>query len=297
MHLRSYLFRKVTIIGIGLIGGSLGKAIRKNHLAREVVGVAQRQATLTTAIKNQAIDHGYLDVKKAVINADLVVLATPVSIITGILSMIGPHLKRNCIITDVGSSKQSIVHAAQQYLSPSVFFVGSHPLAGSEKRGVQYAQEELFKNSLCIMTPTESTHRMARERVKLLWTKLGCQVKFLSPEEHDRILAYISHLPHVVAYALMETIPPEHLTYAAQGLKDSTRIASSSPSMWTDICLGNAKNLIRTLDDLVKNLSAIRKAIIASNPRELTEHFQAGKQKRDTIAGNAATPENNSDHD
>ncbi len=297
MHLRSYLFRKVTIIGIGLIGGSLGKAIKKHKLAREVIGVAQQQSTLTLAIKNQVIDHGYLDVKKAVVNADLVVLATPVSIITGILSMIGPHLRRNCIVTDVGSSKLSIVHAAQQHLPSASFFVGSHPLAGSEKRGVQHAQEDLFNGSVCIMTPTEETHRVARDRVKLLWTKLGCQVKLLSPEEHDKILAYISHLPHLMAYALMEAIPSEYLPYAAQGLKDTTRIASSSPQMWTDICMGNSKNLIRALDELVKNLSALRKAVSSHNQRELTEHFQAAKQKRDGISDNAAQPENGSNND
>ena len=284
MPIGSRLFRKVTIIGVGLMGGSLGKAIKKQGLAKEVVGLSQKQTTLSTAVKMQAIDHGCHDIRKAVHNADLVVLATPVSIITGTLSMIGPYLKRGCIVTDVGSSKVSIVRTAQQFLPNHVSFVGSHPLTGSEKKGVQFADEKLFEGALCIMTPTDQVNRSVTHRIKTLWARLGCRIKFLSPEEHDRIMAYISHLPHVLSFALMNIIPAELLEYTAQGLKDTTRIASSSPQMWSDICQGNADNIVNVLDELVKDLAGIRRAIVTNETKILLDEFQKAKDKRDRIS-------------
>ena len=283
MPLRKRLFNKVTIIGVGLIGGSLGMAIKKKSLAREVVGLSQRHATLVTALKNEAIDHGYHDVRKAVTNADLVILATPVSIVIGMISLIAPYLKRNCIVTDVGSSKTHIVEAAQKQLKNASCFVGSHPLVGSEKKGVQFAEADLFQGALCMMTPTDSTSRMARDRIKRLWTALGSHIKFISPMEHDRILAFISHLPHVVAYALMEAVPADTLEFAAKGFKDTTRIASSTPQMWSDICVSNPKNIIKGIDEVVKYLSGIRKAIGSKNTTELMNHFKSAKAKRDKI--------------
>jgi len=277
------MFRKVTVIGVGLIGGSFAMAIKKHRLAREVVGVSQRQTTLQTALKMKVIDQGYQDVKKAVSNADLVVLSTPVSIIMGMLSLIGPHLKRNCIVTDVGSAKMAIVNAAAEHLPAPAMFVGSHPMSGSEKRGVQNAFPELFENSMCIMTPTKSSNRSATDRIKKLWTKLGAKVKIMSPEEHDKALAYVSHLPHLLAYSLMGTIPNEYLPYTAKGFKDTTRIASSSPQMWNDICMGNSRNILNSLDAMVQNLSSLRKAIVMNDARALTNQFKTAKTKRDKI--------------
>lgn len=283
MALRIPLFKKITIVGVGLIGGSLGLAIKKNRLAREVVGFSQRHSSLTIALKSQAVDQAYQDVKKAVHNADFVILATPVSIIPGMLNIIGPHLKRNCIVTDVGSTKVSIVNAAQECLPRHVSFVGSHPLAGSEKRGVQNATADLFERSVCIMTPTEKTNRGVRERVKKFWIKVGATIKLLSPEEHDKILGYVSHLPHVLTYALMEAIPSQYLEYGAQGLKDTTRIASSPPQIWSDICLGNSRNVIRGIDEVVKSLGVIRNALSVQDQKILLERFKIAKNKRDQL--------------
>ncbi len=279
------MFRKVTIIGVGLIGGSIGLAIKKHKLAREVVGLSQKQSSLMTALKSQAIDHAYQDVRKAVSYADFVILATPVSIIKGMLSTIGPFLKKHCIVTDVGSTKSAIVATAHNKLKGLAHFVGSHPLAGSEKTGVQYANAELFQNSLCIMTPTDKTNRTARERVKYFWTRIGSHVKFLSPEEHDRALGFISHLPHLLAYGLIDIVPKEYLEYAAGGLKDTTRIASSSAQMWSDICLSNSKNIIAALDLLVKKLSSFRRLITVNDHKLLLEQFKTAKFKRDEIGG------------
>lgn len=283
ISMRSFIFRKVTIIGVGLIGGSLALAIKKHKLAREVVGLSQKQSTLDWAMKNHVIDQAYQDPKKAVNNADLVVLATPVNVITGMMSLIGPHIKRSCVVTDVGSSKTTIVQAAQTSLPNPSLFVGSHPLAGSEKRGVEFANADLFVNSLCLMTPTQQTSRGALVRVKNLWAAVGCRVKQLPSDEHDRAMAYVSHLPHVLAYSLMEIIPPEYSEYAAQGLRDTTRIASSSPTMWQEICLANAKNIIQSLDQAVTVLSALRKAMATGDQKVLLDHFTNGKSKRDKL--------------
>lgn len=283
MAFNNFLFNRVTIVGVGLIGGSIGMAVKKNRLARQVIGFSQRHTSLVTATKNGAIDIASHDIKRAVSGADLVVLSTPVSTILNFLPEIAPHLKRGCIVTDVGSTKAEIVEVAERNLA-NCFFVGSHPLAGSEKRGATYASAELFENSLCIVTATEKTNQRAKDKIQAFWTKLGSTVKVLSPAEHDQILAYISHLPHVLAYSLIATIPTEHLAYAAQGLKDTTRIASSSPQMWNDICVANTKPLLKSLDEFVKNLAFLRKAIVSVNEKEIIEYFQKAKEKRDGIS-------------
>lgn len=284
VNLRPYLFRRIAIVGVGLIGGSLAKAIKKYRLAKEVVGCSQGSESLSAALKAGIIDQGYQDVTKAVTNADLVILAAPVGTITGMLSLIGPHLRRGCVVTDVGSSKAAIVTAAHKNLPSHVFFVGSHPLAGSEKTGVANASAELFEQATCIMTPIEATHRMAKDRVKLFWTKIGANVKFMTPEEHDSTLGYVSHLPHMVAFALIEAVPSEVLAYAASGLKDTTRIAGSSPQMWGDIGLSNKRNIIRALDEVTKNLSIIRKAIYTDDQKTLLNLLKNAKTKRESLS-------------
>jgi len=258
-------------------------AIKKNDLAREVVGLSYQKVSLETAIKNKAIDVGFTDVQKAVRNADLVILATPVDSIIKLLSAINPYLKRGCVVTDVGSAKMEIIEAAGKKLSSPNLFVGSHPLAGSEKVGSDNARADLFENSLCIMTPKKETHRTAKEKVKHLWTSMGANVKCLKPEEHDEILSYISHLPHLAAYGLMETVPKKFFEYAAQGLKDTTRIAGSSPQMWNDICMSNSKYVLKALDEMVKNFSHLRQAIINHDQKALMQYFTQAKEKRDTI--------------
>lgn len=282
---RQFLFRKVTIIGVGLIGGSLGKALKKHKLAKEIVGVSRRKEALVEAVKSHSIDHGTHDVKKAVINADFVILATPVNVVSSMFEMIAPHVKRGCVVTDVGSTKVSIIGAAQKKLSNSAMFVGSHPLAGSEKRGVENAVDSLFEKSTVIMTPIKETNRGAVDKVKKMWEKIGATVKTMSPEEHDRVLGYISHLPHVLAYALIGIVPDTCLPFAASGLKDTTRIAASSPEVWNDIFIANSKNVIRSIDECVSNLSHLRKAISESDEKILKNELRKAKIKRDKING------------
>lgn len=276
------MFRQVTIVGVGLIGGSLGMAIKQHHLAREVYGLSHRHTSLVYAMKHRAIDRAFHDVRKAVSDADLVIMATPVNTIMALLPMVAKYVKRGCIITDVGSTKTAIVEAGEK-LFQNAFFVGSHPMAGSEKRGAVHATADLFDRSLCLVTPTERTNKPAEEKVKVFWQKLGAQIKTISPQEHDRILSYISHLPHVVAYALMGIIPDECLPMAAQGLKDTTRIAASSPNMWNDICMTNSRLVIKALDEIVKALSSYRKLIVLKDEQNLIEHFKKAKIKRDSL--------------
>ncbi|MEW5894378.1 MAG: prephenate dehydrogenase/arogenate dehydrogenase family protein [Candidatus Omnitrophota bacterium] len=279
-----FLFKKVAIIGVGLIGGSLGKALKKHKMVKEICGVSRRKEALIEGVKDQAIDYGTQDIQKAVVNADLVVLATPVNVLASMFESIAPFVRRGCIVTDVGSTKVSIVNTAHEALQTPSMFVGSHPLAGSEKRGVEYASAELFEGSTCIMTPVAETHRAAVDRVRRMWTGIGAQVKIMSPGEHDEILAYISHLPHIIAYNLISSIPENHLALAAQGLKDTTRVASSSPEVWSEICLANSRNIIKVLDEFVGNLSLLRKAVSEGDEKALIAELTKAKTKRDKIA-------------
>jgi prephenate dehydrogenase len=284
MLLRPYLFKRITIVGVGLMGGSLGMAIKKHHLAREVIGLSHRQAALDEAVKIGAIDTPCLDVKKAISNADLVVLATPVDSIIKLFSTINPYLKRGCLVTDVGSSKVKIVEDAEKMLSVPSMFIGSHPLAGSEKKGVANAKDDLFEGSICVLTPTEKTNQVARQKVKLFWTKLGTEVKVLSPEEHDKALAYVSHLPHLIAYGLISAVPIEFFEFASQGLKDTSRVAGSSPKMWSDICFSNSKNILNALDQSVEYLAQFRRAIVSHDQKSLLQLFTQAQEKRNKLS-------------
>jgi len=278
------LFRKVAIIGVGLIGGSMGMAIKKERLAREIVGYSRSHSSVTQALKNGAIDEAAHDIRKALDGADLVIIATPVKTIVQILSTISHSLKRGCIVMDVGSTKSTIVQAAHKELPPYAFFVGCHPLTGSEKRGAVHAHAELFHDSICVLTPTDKTNNPSKERVRTLWTRIGAAVKLISPADHDKYLAYISHVPHLVAYALMAALPEDGLSLATPGLKDTTRIAASDPELWADICMTNSRNILQALDDVIKYLSSYRKSIVSQDSNNLVENFKKSKTRRDAIS-------------
>lgn len=280
---RRFLFDKVTIVGVGLIGGSIGMAIRKHKLAKKVVGLSQRQASLVKGQKMGAIDEGWTDVAQAVRGADLVIMATPVEWIVKVLEQINPHVRRHCIITDVGSTKVEVIAKAQNVLSNPSNFVGAHPLAGSEKKGVEFASADLFQNALCILTPVKNTNPAAKDKIKILWSKIGGRVKQMSPEEHDEILGFVSHMPHLVAYSMVESIPEQFLSYAAGGLRDTTRIAASDPELWKDICLTNSRYVIKSIDGVVKILSQIRKAIVERDDKALVDHFTKARAKRESF--------------
>lgn len=277
------LFNKVAIVGVGLIGGSLGMAIKKRRLAKEVVGLARRKAAITDAIRQKAIDKGFLDAGPAIKNADLVVLATPVKTIIDIIPRIKKYLKPGGVVTDVGGCKEKIVNHLEKKLPKGISFVGSHPLAGSEKKGVSFAQSEIFRDSLCVITPTKKTSPVAIKRIRALWNSLGAKVMILNPRTHDKILASISHFPHVLAFNLIQSIPAGYLKFSARGLKDITRIASSDPFLWKDIILMNDRNILKAIDDFQARLTSFKKLIVKKDGRALLNLLKEAKLKRDSL--------------
>jgi prephenate dehydrogenase len=278
-----HMFRRAVILGTGMLGGSVALALKKHGLATIVVGASRQESSLKIAKDMKAIDEGTTDIHKAIQGADLVVLAAPVTVILENIGDISKHLRRGCIVTDVGSTKLAIVEAAEKHFPPHVMFVGSHPMAGSEKSGIAEARADLFKDAECIMTPTAKTNRMARDKIKQVWTVMGAKVKFMEPAVHDEVMAYVSHLPHMMAFALARSISEDHFQHGASSLKDTTRIAGSSPQMWADICSSNYRNVIKAIDESVKSLSDIRKAVVDRDETALIQLFNQAKAKREIL--------------
>ncbi|MDD2927428.1 MAG: prephenate dehydrogenase/arogenate dehydrogenase family protein [Candidatus Omnitrophica bacterium] len=273
------LFNKVAVIGTGLIGGSLALVIKKEKLAKEIVGVARHQASLDLALKSKAIDRGALSFN-IIKGADLLILAAPVDTIISLREEILKYVNNDCIVTDVGSTKEKIVSfLGKDFLN----YVGSHPLAGSEKRGVIYAQAGIFKGTLCILTPTLKTPGTAMKKIKALWQKAGARVICLSPKEHDRVLSFTSHLPHAVAFSLIDSIPDASLKFSASGLKDTTRIAASDALLWQGIFLTNRKNILKAIADFEKKLLKIKSAISKNNKKELRAILARAQKKRNSL--------------
>ena len=283
MFQRKQLFRRVAIVGVGFMGASLGLAMKKKGLVKEVVGIGRHETSLRAATDVGAIDESTMDLKKGINGADLIILATPVNGILDVLEILGKEFRRNVIVTDIGSTKSLIVDRAEKVLHHSVLFVGSHPLVGSEKKGPAHANAALYEGGVCVMTPTDKTNRLAKEKIKQFWSQLGCNVKMMGPQEHDESLAFISHLPHLTAFAIMKALPDNCAELATQGLKDSTRIAASDPELWKDIALTNHKHVLKSLDETVKVLAAMRKAIVTRDHEGLTEIFKQAKVKRERL--------------
>jgi len=283
MKKNNFIFNQVTIIGVGLIGGSLGLAIKKKRLARQVIGFSRRQKTISQALKLKAIDKGTLDLNKAIKGSDLIVLATPAETIIKLAKLIAKIVKEDCIVTDVGSCKAKIIASLEKNFPKNIKFIGGHPLAGSEKKGVVFACPDMFVKSLCILTPTKKTDLLAFKKIKTLWQRLGADIKILSPLEHDKILAFVSHLPHFISFSLIQSVPDKFLKFAPQGLKDMTRIASSDPIIWRDIFSENKKQLLSSIDKFETTLKKIRKLIRSSNGAKLVKVLADIKNKRDNL--------------
>jgi len=279
-------FNKITIIGVGLIGGSIGLAIKKRKLAKEVVGVFRRASTLRRALKCKAIDRGTQDISDGVKGADLVIIATPVSMIPAIASEVIKIAKRGCIITDAGSTKGWIVGKIEKMVSrrSDIYFVGSHPMAGSEKAGVEAATPELLKSAACIVTKTPRTPPGALRVVTGLWKALGARVSVMSPSEHDRSVSFISHLPHMMAFGLAGSVGLADLKYAAEGFRDTTRVASSDPKLWADIFLTNRIEIIASSRAFEMNLKRILTALRKGDRPSMISLLANAKVKRDKLS-------------
>jgi len=273
------LFDKVAIVGIGLIGGSLGLAIKRNRLAGQVIGVSRSRKTLARARRNCVIDRGSQDM--AVIrDADLVILAAPVHVILNRAREIARVIKDGCIVTDVGSTKEEIVKKLDTVFDN---YIGSHPLAGSEKSGVAHADPGLFRDSLCIVTPTKNTSSRALKKIKNLWRRLGARTLPLSPEQHDRALAFVSHLPHLTAFSLISSVPAQYFPFAAGGLKDTTRIAASDSTLWKDIFLSNRKNILQAIANYEHCLSLLKSALKKQNRNGLNALLEQARKRRASL--------------
>lgn len=277
-------FKRVTIIGVGLIGGSIGLAIKRHKCARQVIGVFRHKATLKKALKARAIDKGVMDIRSGVKDADLVIIATPVHFIPAVVKEVARSAKPGAIVTDAGSTKEWIVGTVDAMLRSrkDISFVGSHPMAGSEHAGVEFAKSDLFEGSACIVTKTSKTDRGAIKRIVDFWESIGGRVTVMSPAEHDRTVSLISHLPHVVAFSLAGAVPLDQTRYAAEGFKDTTRVASSDPDLWADIFLTNPKAILSAGRMFNKTYSDLLKAISKNDRRRTVAILKKAKTKRDT---------------
>lgn len=273
------MFKKVAIVGTGLIGGSLGLAIKKKRIAAEVVGVSRRMSSILLAKKMGAIDAGSTDFS-IIRGSDLVILSIPVHVILDSAQKLSRFCAEGAIVTDVGSAKEEIVLKLEKFF-PN--FLGSHPLAGSEKRGVAHADGGIFRGSLCILTPTKKTASAVLKRIKALWKVLGARIAELSPKAHDRILSLTSHLPHVAAFSLIESVPQEFFKFSAGGLRDTTRIAGSDALLWADIFLSNRGNIISAISALEKNIRGIKSALSTKDRGALERILKKAKEKREKL--------------
>jgi prephenate dehydrogenase len=277
------MFNRITIIGLGLIGGSLGLAIKQRRLAKEVVGVSRRKTTIRRAGYLGVVDTATSDLKKGVEGSGLVILTVPVLTIIDIAKEISPYLEKGAILTDAGSTKKDVTRKIEPFLPSSVKFVGSHPLTGSEKSGVNFACKNLFKGAYCILTRTNRTDVRALRRLKEFWHALGMKVEIMSPQMHDRVLSGLSHLPHAAAVALTNTADRKYLYLAAGGFRDTTRIASGEPELWKDIFATNRMNITKDIRRLKKELSKIESALKKNNGKELLRLLEKAKVIRDSM--------------
>ena len=290
---------KVSIIGVGLIGGSFGLALKKKSLVRQVIGIGRHIHKLKKAKRLGAIDSYTTDFGRGVKDSDIVMIATPVSKIPLIVKRILPHLKDGCVITDVGSTKEWVVKEVQEILTkfsargrrPRASFIGGHPMAGSEKEGVRNARADIFSGTTCVLTPVNGSSRKALKVVADLWRGIRARILLLEPEEHDYLVAYTSHLPHVLATSLANLMgevhkkDPRASRITAGSLSDMTRIAASNPEMWIDICLSNSKAVSESINVMVKYLKKFKRSIEKRNKKEVGNIFQKGKLARRKLIG------------
>jgi prephenate dehydrogenase len=281
--------RAVAIVGVGLIGGSIGLALRARKLADRVIGTGSRAETLETALRLGAITEIAPDAKNAAAQADLVVVCAPVGHIVEQVRTLAPHCRAGTLITDAGSTKAEIVRqldnaaAADKAWKRDVPYIGSHPLAGNEKKGAAHASPELFAGRTVIITPTAAAAKDDCRRLTEFWTSLGAAVIEMPPDEHDRALAATSHLPHLAAAAIAGLTPERYVTLTAGGWQDLTRIAAGDPSLWRQIMLSNRANLLAALDEYITRLTEWRAALEAQDAVKLEKLLTEAKRIRDAV--------------
>ncbi|PCI44740.1 MAG: prephenate dehydrogenase [Proteobacteria bacterium] len=275
--------KHLVVIGIGLIGGSVALALRRAGCVGRITGVGRSVENLEEAVRLGVIDDFSHDIATAVADADMVLLAVPVAACDQVFAALAKSLPDKAVVTDAGSTKQSVMASAEKYLRDASRFVPAHPIAGTEYSGAAAAFAELFDDKKCILTPNEKTDVKALARVQSMWEAVGSRVKIMSAAEHDDVLAAVSHLPHLAAFAIVNAVGKGDAAFrfAAGGFRDFTRIASSSPEMWRDIALCNQSAIVDKIDALQEELSALRDALKAHDGDALLDKFTSAKQARD----------------
>jgi prephenate dehydrogenase len=279
-----------------LLGGSLGLAIRKRRLAKHTAGYVRRAASVVECRKYRAVDIATRDLRMAVDDADLIVLCTPLAQMRPLVKQMLPAVKRGAIVTDVGSVKASVVRELESLVHKAgAHFIGSHPMAGSEKTGVAAARADLFVNAVCVVTPTGKSNRAAVRKVEAFWKSVGARVLSLSPSAHDTLVSRSSHLPHVVAATLASVVldprhPKQQAELCANGFRDTTRIASGSPEMWRDIALANRAEVRKALDHFMRELRRVQIVLRRGQAGGISKLFEIAKARRDRWRARCVSP-------
>jgi prephenate dehydrogenase len=282
-------FNRVTIIGVGLIGASFALALKKNGLCNEIIGYGRREENLQTAKAKTIIDSFELEPAEACKGSELILFATPVGSFIDIAKKIRISLSKGAIITDVGSVKGKLVRDMEALMPEGTFFVGGHPITGSNHSGINTAAADIFKGAKCIITPTENTDKDALGKVVTIWKNIGSDVKIINPDEHDKIYALVSHLPHLIAYIIVNTVADingSYLNFSGQGFMDTTRIASSSPELWRDICILNKDNLLESIEFFKNNLDRLSQYLRVYDSESLEKDFKKARTLREGIGKN-----------
>lgn len=281
------MFSQISILGVGLLGASLAMAVRKHCCASTINVWARKKTTLDRCAEEVWCDQVFEDVQESVRGSNLIIICTPVDSISGLMADISSHLNEGAIVTDVGSVKENICTSSQEIFKNSKgVFIGAHPMAGSEKSGLENAQCNLFEGKTCVVTPDEFTCLDALEKLKDFWRKLNMDVHEFSASEHDRAVAYFSHLPHIISSALSESLlaqPIKWRNVSGNGLKDTTRIAAGDPRLWEQICMMNSENLVLAIENTEKSLAKVKKSIQSKNNEDLFSFLKDGSKFRKSI--------------
>ncbi len=300
--MNNFLIKKIAIIGVGLIGGSLALALKKAGQIQTVCGWDTNSDNLRLAVELGVVDDAAADIAQAVADADVVMLAVPVGNMLQVAQMVIPNMQPEAILTDAGSVKESVVTAIEPLaISSGVSFVAGHPISGTERSGAGAAFAELYCGKRCILTPTDKTDTAAVAVIEAMWQAAGSEVVYMDVVKHDRILAAISHLPHMIAYSLVNSVssydryPENILEYSAGGFRDFTRIASSDPIMWRDIALNNRDSLVEMITQFEQFLTELKQDIIGGDGDRLHEFFHRSKISRDAILATMHSDKDNSD--
>ncbi|MSP06277.1 MAG: prephenate/arogenate dehydrogenase family protein [Candidatus Fonsibacter sp.] len=284
------MFNKITIIGLGLIGSSIARAIKKNHLCKSLVAHDKSKLVLKKILKLKITRLIEPNLKKSVKDSDLVIICTPLGTYKNIVSVIRNNLKKNSILTDVGSAKISVTKMVSKLINKNTIWIPAHPVAGTEQSGPEAGFADLFKNRWCIITPLNKKNPTSLKKLNNFWKRIGCKVQHMSAEHHDKVMAITSHIPHLIAYNIVGTAAnlekdtkSEVIKYSASGFRDFTRIASSDPTMWRDIALNNRKQILHMLEKFNLDLSNLKRAITKKDGNKLFKLFSKTRKIRKAI--------------